>query len=100
MIDTVTSTLSAIPPLYLAIAGGVVVVMLLSRLPIIGTAIRIAMWFALAVVLVTALGQRERLDPYFGKVADRLNLDNQQVVGDEVRIGMGRDGHFWARVKI
>lgn len=100
MLDTLTTSLSAIPPLYFAIGGALAIVLLLSRIPILGTAIRIAMWFGVAIVLMTVLGQRERLDPYLGRFVDRLNLDDQQVVGEEVRIRMGRDGHFWARVKI
>ena len=55
---------------------------------------------ALAIVVVNVAGQRQRLDPYIGRFLDKLNMDSQQVVGDEVRIRMSPDGHFWARARI
>jgi aspartyl protease family protein len=90
----------AIPPFYLGLAGLFVAVMVLRRVPVLGTAIRLATWAALAIMFVSMLGQRERLDPYLGRFLDKLNMDDQQVVGGEVRIRMAPDGHFWARVQI
>jgi aspartyl protease family protein len=92
--------LGAIPPLYLGLAILFVVSLLLGRVPVLGTAIRLATWVGIAIVLVNVAGQRGRLDPYIGRVLDRLNMDSQQVVGGEVRIRMSPDGHFWARAKI
>ncbi|MDB5688787.1 MAG: family clan aspartic protease [Sphingomonas bacterium] len=92
--------LGTIPPLYLGLAILFVVSLLLGRVPVLGTAIRLAVWVGLAIVLVNVAGQRQRLDPYIGRFLDRLNMDSQQVVGDEVRIKMSPDGHFWARAKI
>jgi aspartyl protease family protein len=91
--------LGNVPPLYLGLAILFVVSLILGRIPVLGTAIRLAMWAALAIVLFNVAGQRQRLDPYIGRVLDRLNLDDQQVVGNEVRIRMSPDGHFWARAK-
>lgn len=92
--------LGAIPPLYLGLAILFVVSLLLGRVPVLGTAIRLATWVGIAIVLVNVAGQRGRLDPYIGRVLDRLNMDSQQVVGGEVRIKMSPDGHFWARAKV
>lgn len=92
--------LGAIPPLYLGLAILFVVSLLLGRVPVLGTAIRLATWVGIAIVLVNVAGQRGRLDPYIGRVLDRLNMDSQQVVGGEVRIRMSPDGHFWARAKV
>jgi aspartyl protease family protein len=92
--------LGAIPPLYLGIAILFVVSILLGRVPVLGTVMRLAVWAVMALLLVDVAGQRERLDPYIGRFLDKLNLDSQQVVGDEVRIRMSPDGHFWARATI
>src|SRR3546814_7890259 len=51
-------------------------------------------------VLLIVLNQRSRFDPYFARVAELLDVGDQQVVGDEVRIRMSPDGHFWARATI
>ena len=34
------------------------------------------------------------------RIASALHLNGQEVVGQEVRIAMSEDGHFWARVRI
>ena len=92
--------LGAIPPLYLGLAILFVVSLLLGRIPVLGTAIRLAVWVGMAILVVNVAGQRERLDPYIGRFLDKLNMDSQQIVGDEVRIRMSPDGHFWARARI
>jgi aspartyl protease family protein len=92
--------LGAIPPLYLGVAVLFVAVLIARRVPVLGTALRLGLWAAMAIILVSVLGQRERLDPYLGRFLDKLNMDEQQVVGGEVRIRMSPDGHFWARVRI
>lgn len=44
--------------------------------------------------------ERERFDPYLQYVTRLLKLDDQNVVGEETRIRMSADGHFWAKVTI
>jgi aspartyl protease family protein len=83
-------------PLLLLLLGLVFIGALLRRIPVVGTIVRIAMWVALIGALVVTLGQRERFDPYLGRVAELLDLSGQQVVGSETRIRMSPDGHFWA----
>src|SRR3546814_14783536 len=51
-------------------------------------------------VWVSVRNQRSRFDPDFARVAELLDVGDQQVVGDEVRIRMSPDGHFWARATI
>jgi aspartyl protease family protein len=92
--------LGAVPPLYIGIAVLFVAVLIARRVPVLGTALRLGLWAAMAIMLVSVLGQRERLDPYLGRFLAKLNLDEQEVVGGEVRIRMSPDGHFWARVRI
>jgi aspartyl protease family protein len=52
---------------------------------------------ALAFVLLT---ERASLDPMLARLTSSLNLDRQEVVGEEVRIRMSPDGHFWANVRL
>jgi aspartyl protease family protein len=44
--------------------------------------------------------QRAPYDPFLSRISDRLDLDGQEVVGDEVRIPMAANGHFMANVTI
>jgi aspartyl protease family protein len=83
-------------PLILALFALVVVAGFLRRIPVLGRLISIAMWVALIGALVFVLGERERFDPYLGRVTEALNLSGQQVEGAETRIRMSPDGHFWA----
>jgi aspartyl protease family protein len=88
-------------PTFVMIALAAVVILLLSsRIPVIGTLIRVGITAALIGAVVLALGQRERFDPYFAGLTTRLGLSDQRVDGKEVRIRMSPDGHFWVRAKI
>ena len=57
-------------------------------------------WVALFAVLLVVVGQREQFDPLMARAAKLLHLDDQSVVGSEVRIRMSPDGHFWARASV
>ncbi len=70
------------------------------RVPLLRVVTMLATWAALIVLLLFVVAQRGRFDPYLARVASVLKLNDQQVVGDEVRIRMSEDGHFWARVKL
>ena len=71
-----------------------------SRLPIVGRLVRIATWVGLLALLVMVVQVRGRFDPYLSRVVRLLRLDDQRVVGKEVRIAMAPDGHFWAHARI
>jgi aspartyl protease family protein len=86
-------------PLILLLLVVVVVANVLRRIPVIGRIVGVAMWLVLLGALALVLGQRERFDPYLGRVAELLDLSGQQVVGEETRIRMSPDGHFWASVR-
>ena len=62
--------------------------------------VNIVTTLALVAVLFVAINQRRQFDPYIGKIARFLKIEDQQVVGGEVRIRMAADGHFWARATI
>lgn len=50
--------------------------------------------------MLSLVHQREQFDPYIQRAMQILNLQDQNVVGDTVRIRMSPDGHFWARVSV
>lgn len=83
-------------PLVLILLAVVIVAGLLRRIPVIGRIVGAAMWLLLLGALAMVVVQRERFDPYIGRVAELLDLSGQQVVGAETRIRMSPDGHFWA----
>jgi aspartyl protease family protein len=98
-LQDILDTLAGLPPLYLAIGGGMIALVVLRRLPVIGPMLNIVVWLGLAAALYLALDQRARLDPYLGSIAKLLGTDRQEVMGKELRIRMAPDGHFWANVR-
>lgn len=87
-------------PLYLLAGAVLLAIFLASRVPALRALLSFASWAAMIGMLVLVVGQRGQFDPYLGQIAARLNIDGQDVVGEEVRIRMSPDGHFWARVRI
>jgi aspartyl protease family protein len=100
ILDVVLPDLQAHAPLYLGLLALVLVGALARRVPILRTITSVALWGVLAVVLVNVVSQRQRFDPFLGRIAEVLQLDDQKVVGGEVRIRMSPDGHFWARATV
>lgn len=88
------------PTFWLAFVGGLFVLIALSRIPVLRTVINLALTAVLIGAVVLAVGQRERFDPYVGRLAGAFGLSAQEVVGEEVRIRMAPDGHFWVKATI
>ncbi len=86
-------------PLILSLLAIIVIAGFLRRIPVIGRIVGAATWLVLLGALALVLVQRERFDPYLGRVAEILDLSGQQVAGEETRIRMSPDGHFWANVQ-
>lgn len=85
----------------LLVLGAILLAGLIARrVPIMRIMLSVASWALIAGLLVVVIGQRQQFDPIFGRFASKMKLDGQEVVGEEVRIRMSRDGHFWARVRI
>jgi aspartyl protease family protein len=84
----------------LPVAGGLLLLIALMRVPYLGGAIRILISIALVGFLVLLLAQRAPMDPVLGGLTSRLGLDRQEVVGKEMRIKMSPNGHFMADVRI
>jgi aspartyl protease family protein len=88
------------PQIALYALGGALLLMLLFRLPVLGRLLRFAFSLGLLAIALFILVQQAPYQPQLGQVAERLGLDPQEVRGQEVRIRMARDGHFWAEVTI
>ena len=72
---------------------------LAGRIPVVRAVARIAAWCLLAGALFVVVDQRERLGFGAGALGDLVAADTQKVVGEELRIRMAPDGHFWATVR-
>lgn len=86
---------------WVAIAIGVFfVVALLQRIPVIGGLVRLGITLSLIGVAVLLLSERMPFDPMLSAIAERFNMGGQRVEGEEVRIRMAPNGHFFADVSI
>lgn len=77
-----------------------VVIMLLQRIPVVGRFIRAAFSFALIALLIFVVLQQAPYQPELASLTQRLGINDQKVVGKEVRVRMGADGHFWVNATI
>jgi aspartyl protease family protein len=86
--------------LALYAVGAALALFLIFRIPYLGRLLRSLFSLALLAFCIFLLLRHAPFDPTLARLTDRLGLDDQQVVGEEVRIRMSPDGHFWARVEI
>ena len=84
--------------LYAILAA--LLVMLIQRIPYVGRIFRFAFSLALLALGMFLLMQQVPYQPGLQDLAGKIGLDRQQVVGEEVRIRMSPDGHFWADARI
>jgi aspartyl protease family protein len=91
---------SANPHFYLLLGALLVAAIVARRVPLLRTLVSLAVWGGLAVLLYTLLVERERFDPWLGRVAAALDVESQQVAGTETRVTMSPDGHFYVRAKL
>jgi aspartyl protease family protein len=82
-----------------AIAAAVLIT-LLQRIPFVGRLIRVAFSLCLLAFLIFIILQQAPYQPELARFTDRLGLDNQQMVGKELRVPMARDGHFWVLASV
>lgn len=80
--------------------GGAVVLTLLFSLPFLGRILRSLFSFGLLALFIFVLLRQAPFEPNLARFAAQLGLDSQEVVGEEVRIRMASDGHFWAQATI
>lgn len=86
--------------LALYAGGAAVLLILIFNIPYIGRILRALFSFGILAFCLFLLFQQAPFDPNLSRLNDQLGLDSQQVSGEEVRIRMARDGHFWANVTI
>lgn len=70
------------------------------RLPVLNTVARLGSLAVAAVVLILVTGQRDRFEPHLSRLLAPLERNAQEVEGEEVRLRMAPDGHFWATVTL
>ena len=80
--------------------GAALILMLLFKIPYVGRIFRALFSFALLAFGIFLILQQAPFDPNLSRITASLGLDRQEVVGEEVRIPMARDGHFWATVRL
>lgn len=73
---------------------------LLPRLPYVGQALHSVLTFGLLALCVFFLLQQAPYQPWLAPLLDRVGADRQVVSGQEVRLRMSPDGHFWAQVTL
>ena len=76
------------------------VIVLLQRIPYVGRIFRFLFSFGLLAFAVFLLLQQAPYQPTLARIADQLGLDDQKVVGSELRVRMAEDGHFWVSASI
>jgi aspartyl protease family protein len=80
--------------------GAALLLLILMRIPFVGRLLRFAFSLGLLAFFIFLLIEQAPFEPRLARLADRLGLDGQEVAGDEVRIRMASDGHFWANVTV
>ena len=80
--------------------AGAVLLMVILRVPVLGRLVRIAFSLGLLALFLFLLLQHAPYEPTLARLTASLGLDGQEVAGEEVRIKMSPDGHFWARVEL
>lgn len=84
--------------LYAVVAA--LVLMLLWRIPYVGRIFRFLFSLALLAFFFFILIQQAPYDPNLSRLVGGLGLDRQEVVGNEVRVRMAQDGHFWVNATV
>lgn len=97
---TMTTDFAGNTHFYILIGVLLVASVIARRVPVLRTLVSLAVWAGLAGLLYMVVAQRERFDPWMGRLAAALNIESQQVAGEETRIRMSPDGHFYVRAKI
>ena len=80
--------------------GAALILVILLKIPYVGRVFRALFSFALLTVGIFLVLQHAPFDPNLSRITASLGIDQQEVVGSEVRIPMSPDGHFWAKVKL
>lgn len=88
--------MAALAAMLVGIAGS----MMRSRIPVFARMLRIASTLGLMAILLLVVLQLSRLDPRSSLSLPQLDLPQQVVSGDETRVPMAADGHYWIHAMI
>lgn len=80
--------------------GAALVLILLFRVPYVGRSLRALFTVGMLALCLLLVFQQAPFIPGMARITESLGIDGQAVDGDEVRIRMSPDGHFWARATI
>ena len=86
--------------LALYAVAAAVLIMFIQRIPVVGRIFRAIFTFALLAFLIFILLQQAPYQPELARLTQGLGLDDQKVAGNELRVRMASDGHFWALASI
>lgn len=96
----IPSTVPQWQQLAIYAVGIALIILLLSRIPVLGRIIRFAISLGLFAFLIFILLQQAPYQPELSRLTSSLGLDNQQVAGRELHVEMAPDGHFWVNASI
>ena len=92
---TMPSAFTANPHFYLLLGVLLLAALVARRIPLLRTLVSLAIWLVVGVLLFALVTERERFDPWMARIAAALNIESQQVAGEETRVRMSPDGHFY-----
>jgi aspartyl protease family protein len=89
-------------PFFPFIAGGVLVLLLVlsSRVRFVRAVFSVALWGLMGFLIYSVVQTGSVFDPALERLGSIAGRPAQSVVGEELRVPMGRDGHFWVEVSI
>lgn len=80
--------------------GAAFLIMLLLRLPFVGRVVRLLFSVALIAFFIFIVMEQAPYQPGLARFTQSLGVDDQKVVGSELRVPMAADGHFWVEASI
>ena len=86
--------------LYLVLGAILLAGLIARRVPILRLLLSLSSVVLVGGLLILLIARGQSFAPFLGGLAGRAAASEQEVVGEEVRIRMSRDGHFWARVRM
>lgn len=84
----------------LAMFAGLIGSLVITRIPLLGRALKMTSTLGLMAVLVLVVLQLSRLDPRFAMAVPELGYPEQIVEGRETRVAQHSDGHFWLEAEV
>jgi aspartyl protease family protein len=84
------------------VAGGLLVLLLVlsSRLRVVRALFGVVLWGFMGFLVYSVVQTGALFDPSLERIGSIIGRPAQSVVGEELRVSMARDGHFWVDVSI